>query len=31
EQGGLVVMTTHHSLSEKPSGYIELDLGRRAA
>lgn len=31
EQGGLVIMTTHHSLSEKPSGYRELDLGRRAA
>lgn len=31
EQGGLVVLTTHHSLSEKPSGYRELDLGRRAA
>ena len=31
EQGGLVILTTHHSLSEKPSGYRELDLGRRAA
>ncbi|MBB2495929.1 cytochrome c biogenesis heme-transporting ATPase CcmA [Pseudomonas sp. UL070] len=31
EQGGLVIMTTHHSLTEKPSGYIELDLGRRSA
>ncbi|MBD9416554.1 cytochrome c biogenesis heme-transporting ATPase CcmA [Pseudomonas sp. PDM16] len=31
EQGGVVVMTTHHTLSEKPSGYRELDLGRRAA
>lgn len=31
EQGGLVIMTTHHSLSEKPSGYRELDLGRRSA
>ncbi|MGL4318569.1 MAG: cytochrome c biogenesis heme-transporting ATPase CcmA [Pseudomonas sp.] len=31
EQGGLVIMTTHHSLSEKPSGYRELDLGRRPA
>lgn len=31
EQGGLVVLTTHHSLSEKPAGYRELDLGQRAA
>ena len=31
EQGGLVILTTHHSLNEKPSGYRELDLGRRAA
>jgi heme exporter protein A len=31
EQGGLVVLTTHHSLSEKPAGYRELDLGRRSA
>ena len=30
EQGGMVVLTTHHSLSEKPSGYRELDLGRRS-
>jgi len=31
ERGGLVVLTTHHSLSEKPSGFRELDLGRRSA
>ncbi|MBE7373133.1 cytochrome c biogenesis heme-transporting ATPase CcmA [Pseudomonas lopnurensis] len=31
EQGGLVVLTTHHSLLEKPAGYRELDLGQRAA
>lgn len=31
EQGGLVVLTTHHSMSEKPAGYRELDLGQRAA
>ena len=31
EQGGIVVLTTHHSLSEKPSGYRELDLGCRPA
>lgn len=31
EQGGLVVLTTHHSLTEKPIGYRELDLGQRAA
>ncbi|UVE16343.1 cytochrome c biogenesis heme-transporting ATPase CcmA [Pseudomonas sp. LS44] len=27
EQGGLVVLTTHHTLAAKPSGYRELDLG----
>jgi len=31
EQGGLVVLTTHHTLSEKPAGYRELDLGQAAA
>lgn len=31
EQGGLVVLTTHHSLTEMPAGYRELDLGQRAA
>ncbi|MCQ4263681.1 heme ABC transporter ATP-binding protein CcmA [Stutzerimonas stutzeri] len=31
EQGGLVVLTTHHSLTEKPAGYRELDLGQQAA
>ncbi|WP_407926694.1 cytochrome c biogenesis heme-transporting ATPase CcmA [Aquipseudomonas guryensis] len=31
EQGGIVVLTTHHTLSEKPSGYRELELGRPAA
>ncbi len=31
EQGGLVVLTTHHTLAEKPAGYRELDLGQRAA
>lgn len=30
-RGGMVVLTTHHSLSEKPPGYRELDLGQRAA
>ncbi|MFC3609561.1 cytochrome c biogenesis heme-transporting ATPase CcmA [Stutzerimonas tarimensis] len=29
--GGMVVFTTHHSLSEKPTGYRELDLGQCAA
>lgn len=29
EKGGLVVMTTHHSLSVKPQGYRVLDLGVR--
>ncbi len=31
EQGGMVVLTTHHSLAEKPAGYGEIDLGQRAA
>lgn len=30
EQGGLVVLTTHHSLTLKPDGYRELDLGQRS-
>jgi len=29
--GGLVVLTTHHSLTVKPDGYRELDLGQRVA
>lgn len=28
EQGGMVVLTTHHSLTRKPAGYRELDLAR---
>ncbi len=28
EQGGLVLLTTHHSLTRVPAGYRELDLGR---
>jgi heme exporter protein A len=31
EQGGMVVLTTHHSLSHKPAGFREIDLGQRAA
>ncbi|MCY1510173.1 Cytochrome c biogenesis ATP-binding export protein CcmA [compost metagenome] len=31
EQGGLVVLTTHHTLTTTPSGYRDLDLGQRAA
>ena len=31
EQGGLVVLTTHHSLQQTPSGYRVLDLGQRSA
>lgn len=31
EHGGMVVLTTHHTLAEKPLGYRELDLGQRAA
>ncbi|OEC37105.1 heme ABC transporter ATP-binding protein CcmA [Pseudomonas sp. 21C1] len=30
EAGGSVVLTTHHSLTLKPAGYRELDLGRVA-
>lgn len=29
EQGGLVLLTTHHTLTVKPAGYRELDLGQR--
>lgn len=29
--GGIVVLTTHHSLAVKPSRYLELDLGQCAA
>lgn len=29
QQGGLVVLTTHHTLTVKPAGYRELDLGQR--
>ncbi|WP_415844479.1 cytochrome c biogenesis heme-transporting ATPase CcmA [Stutzerimonas zhaodongensis] len=31
EHGGMVVLTTHHSLMDKPAGFRELDLGQRAA
>lgn len=31
EQGGLVVLTTHHTLTVKPAGYRELDLGQRTS
>ncbi|KAF1053988.1 MAG: Cytochrome c biogenesis ATP-binding export protein CcmA [Stenotrophomonas maltophilia] len=30
ERGGLVVLTTHHSLERMPSGYRALDLGQHA-
>ncbi|WP_434456059.1 cytochrome c biogenesis heme-transporting ATPase CcmA [Stutzerimonas urumqiensis] len=30
ERGGMVVLTTHHTLGERPAGYRELDLGRAA-
>ncbi|WP_421681603.1 cytochrome c biogenesis heme-transporting ATPase CcmA [Stutzerimonas urumqiensis] len=30
ERGGMVVLTTHHTLGERPTGYRELDLGRAA-
>lgn len=31
ERGGMVVLTTHHTLTRMPSGYRDLDLGRWAA
>lgn len=31
EQGGLVVLTTHHTLARMPAGYRDLDLGRWSA
>ncbi|MGY4493208.1 heme exporter protein A [Pseudomonas sp. TE3610] len=31
EQGGMVVLTTHHTLTVKPAGYRELDLAGWAA
>ncbi len=31
EAGGMVVLTTHHTLGQRPSGYRELDLSRRSA
>lgn len=30
ERGGMVVLTTHHSLSRMPAGYRDIDLGRWA-
>ncbi len=30
EQGGLVVLTTHHTLSRMPAGYRDIDLGNWA-
>lgn len=29
--GGIVVLTTHHALAERPEGFRVLDLGQRAA
>ncbi|KAF1012437.1 MAG: Cytochrome c biogenesis ATP-binding export protein CcmA [Pseudomonas fluorescens] len=31
EKGGLVILTTHHSLARTPAGYRELDLARWSA
>lgn len=31
ERGGMVVLTTHHTLAQTPSGYRELNLGQYAA
>ncbi|MBX8589856.1 cytochrome c biogenesis heme-transporting ATPase CcmA [Pseudomonas cichorii] len=28
EQGGMIVMTTHHTLSRMPAGYRDIDLGQ---
>ncbi|BBP78524.1 MULTISPECIES: cytochrome c biogenesis heme-transporting ATPase CcmA [Pseudomonas] len=30
ERGGMIVLTTHHSLTRVPAGYRDLDLGRWA-
>ncbi|WP_095148563.1 cytochrome c biogenesis heme-transporting ATPase CcmA [Pseudomonas sp. Irchel s3a18] len=30
EQGGMVVLTTHHTLTRMPAGYRDIDLGRWA-
>lgn len=30
EQGGMVVLTTHHTLTRLPGGYRDIDLGRWA-
>ncbi|NMZ98183.1 cytochrome c biogenesis heme-transporting ATPase CcmA [Pseudomonas lundensis] len=30
EQGGMVVLTTHHTLTRLPAGYRDIDLGRWA-
>lgn len=30
ERGGMVVLTTHHTLSRTPAGYRDIDLGRWA-
>ena len=31
EQGGMVVLTTHHTLEHTPSGYRDINLGQWAA
>ncbi|SDH76573.1 heme exporter protein A [Pseudomonas benzenivorans] len=31
QRGGLVLLTTHHTLTVKPASYRELDLGQRVA
>ncbi len=31
EQGGMVVMTTHHTLSRLPAGYRDIDLAKGSA
>ncbi|WP_122383658.1 heme ABC exporter ATP-binding protein CcmA, partial [Pseudomonas savastanoi] len=31
EKGGMIIMTTHHTLSRLPAGYRDIDLGQWAA
>ena len=31
QRGGMVILTTHHQLLERPEGYMEIDLGQLSA
>ena len=31
QRGGMVILTTHHQLLERPEGYVEIDLGQLSA